>query len=467
MTDKGRWRQLVLNESADESSTQADLLGRTEEQVLEYSRCPSSLVVKKVFEEATNTEVLELQTSEQDVKRFLTAASPFRPAQVVELLCRKTAGSPMREGQIDCRSPLWDTGSMAGVVEGILKWRMPFSLFYPSAAAPDTFEYFGYLYRDGYNSLAGERNMVLQSGLEVVQVQGSLGGQQAEEFSRLFRLQNDRLIADFQAQVQSRALLPPELPEVLHSPGLKRFKSHGSTKRRSMTGREAAEHTAARADGATSDLLKGVDQLPDPSSTPSSPLATSPQLLRETRRSRTRSTKDIEKATTATGKSPDRAGKARKGEEPDMPKPRCKKRKASKEDETQLELQQRPTQDCCKGFSDDLPDLVICRIAATSHAQHQSTIAQQQRNGQNRMPTDCVSHFSQYSKNRTLLAFICRTWLRILQKMGVGRASWITSFYAPVMSQIERDSTVQASSEKNLSMHLNTCTKIEKFDTLP
>ncbi|XP_044717077.1 MULE transposase domain-containing protein [Hirsutella rhossiliensis] len=152
--------------------------------------------------------------------------------------------------------------------------------------------------------------------------------------------------SDFQAQVQSRALLPPELPEALHSPGLKRFKSHGSTKRRSMTGREAAEHTAARADRATSDLLKGVDQLPDHSSTPSSPLATSPQLLRETRRSRTRSTKDIEKATTATGKSPDRAGKARKGEEPDMPKPRCKKRKASKEDETQLELQQRPTQDC-------------------------------------------------------------------------------------------------------------------------
>ncbi|KAM4063294.1 hypothetical protein HRG_013853 [Hirsutella rhossiliensis] len=152
--------------------------------------------------------------------------------------------------------------------------------------------------------------------------------------------------SDLRAQLQSRALLPPELPEALHSPGLKRFKSHGSTKMRSMTGREAAEHTAAQADRATSDLLKGVDQPPDPSSTPSSPLATSPQLPRETRRSRERSTKDIEKSTIATGKSPDRAGKARKGEEPDMPKPRCKKRKASKEDETQLELQQRPTQDC-------------------------------------------------------------------------------------------------------------------------
>ncbi|KJZ68754.1 hypothetical protein HIM_11852 [Hirsutella minnesotensis 3608] len=211
---------------------------------------------------------------------------------------------------------------------------------YAKQPAPEVTKNLGDRYQDG------GRNMVLQSGLEVVQVQGSLGGQQAEEFSRLFRLQNDRLIADFRAQVQSRALLPTELPEALHSPGLKSFKSHGSTKRRSMTGREAAEHTAARADRAVSDLLKGVDQLHDPSSTPSSPLATSTQPLRETGRSRKRSTKDIEKATAATGKSPDKAGKARKGEEMDMPKPRCKKRKASKEDETQLELQQRPTQDC-------------------------------------------------------------------------------------------------------------------------
>jgi hypothetical protein len=54
-------------ESADESPTKANLLRRTEEEVLEYPSCPSSLVVEKVFKEATNAEVFEFQASEQEV----------------------------------------------------------------------------------------------------------------------------------------------------------------------------------------------------------------------------------------------------------------------------------------------------------------------------------------------------------------------------------------------------------------
>jgi hypothetical protein len=59
-------------------------------------------------------------------------------------------GSSMCQGQHDCFNPAWDTGSMAGVMEGILKWRMrmicvgktdypAFSFFYPSMAASDSF----------------------------------------------------------------------------------------------------------------------------------------------------------------------------------------------------------------------------------------------------------------------------------------------------------------------------------------
>src|SRR5436309_12141056 len=90
------------------------------------------------------------------------------------------------------------------------------------------------------------RNMVLQSALAMVQAQMGLTGQQAEEFAKLFRLQNDRLMADFRNQTESRALLPPRLPEALKRPALKEFKAHGSTKRHARTGCEAAEHAASQ-----------------------------------------------------------------------------------------------------------------------------------------------------------------------------------------------------------------------------
>jgi hypothetical protein len=74
------------------------------------------------------------------------------------------------------------------------------------------------------------RNTALQSALAAVQAQGALTGQQAEEFARLFRLQNDRLIADFRNQAESRDLLSPRLSEALKRPTLKEFKAHNSTK---------------------------------------------------------------------------------------------------------------------------------------------------------------------------------------------------------------------------------------------
>ncbi|KAL6405702.1 hypothetical protein AUP68_10838 [Ilyonectria robusta] len=116
------------------------------------------------------------------------------------------------------------------------------TMSYGEQTVPEDAENLGDRYQDG------GRNMILQSALEVVRVQGSFTGQQAEEFSRLFRLQNDRLMAGFRKQEESRTLLPPRLPEASNRSSLKEFKSHGSTKRRSMTGCEVAEHAATRAD---------------------------------------------------------------------------------------------------------------------------------------------------------------------------------------------------------------------------
>lgn len=76
-------------------------------------------------------------------------------------------------------------------------------------------------------------------------------------------------MANFWKQIESRTHLPPRLPEELGRPGLKEYKSHGSTKRRSMTGYEAAEQAAARADRAKS---AQADNLPDPSLAPRSPI---------------------------------------------------------------------------------------------------------------------------------------------------------------------------------------------------
>ncbi|RKK88928.1 hypothetical protein BFJ68_g16837 [Fusarium oxysporum] len=209
------------------------------------------------------------------------------------------------------------------------------TMSYGEQTVPEDAENLGDRYQDG------GRNMILQSALEVVRVQGSFTGQQAEEFSRLFRVQNDRLMAGFRKQEESRTLLPPRLPEASNRSSLKEFKSHGSTKRRSMTGCEVAEHAATRAD--RTELVQEVDKLPNPSSRPSSLLSTTPQPLQETKRTRKPSAKATEMAVTAAEQIRKRS---RKDNEMETPRPQPKKRNVSKEDESQLELQEQPTQEC-------------------------------------------------------------------------------------------------------------------------
>ncbi|EXK76154.1 hypothetical protein FOQG_19087 [Fusarium oxysporum f. sp. raphani 54005] len=209
------------------------------------------------------------------------------------------------------------------------------TMSYGEQTVPEDAENLGDRYQDG------GRNMILQSALEVVRVQGSFTGQQAEEFSRLFRVQNDRLMAGFRKQEESRTLLPPRLPEASNRSSLKEFKSHGSTKRRSMTGCEVAEHAATRAD--RTELVQEVDKLPNPASRPSSPLSTTPQPLQETKRTRKPSAKATEMAVTAAEQIRKRS---RKDNEMETSRPQPKKRKVSKEDESQLELKEQPTQEC-------------------------------------------------------------------------------------------------------------------------
>ncbi|KJZ69900.1 hypothetical protein HIM_10711 [Hirsutella minnesotensis 3608] len=152
-----------------------------------------------------------------------------------------------------------------------------------------------------------------ETGLEVVQAQAALSGQQAEEFSRLFRLQNERLIANFQRHAQSRNLLPPELPSALQIPELEEFKSHGSSR------------------------------LHQPILTTPPVLADARQPVDGTKRSRKPTVKVTEMAAMAAENGVKRPFKNTENEDPE---PRRKRRKVLKQDETQLELQQEPTQDC-------------------------------------------------------------------------------------------------------------------------
>ncbi|KJZ68301.1 hypothetical protein HIM_12309 [Hirsutella minnesotensis 3608] len=236
----------------------------------------------------------------------------------------------------------------------VRSWYIPLSLLHPrwlldgpavvrhwsmsyGDAAPTDADMSGDQYRDG------GRNMVLQSGLEVVQAQAALRGQQAEEFSRLFRLQNERLIANFQRHAQSRSLLPPELPSALQNLELKEFKSHGSTKRRFMTGPEAAERDADREDHASSRSRQELRSSTNQSSTTRLVLADARQPMDGTKRNRKPTAKIMEITAMAAKKG---VKKPTKNTENEDPEPRRKRKKVLKQDETQLELQQEPTQDC-------------------------------------------------------------------------------------------------------------------------
>ncbi|KAH7231231.1 uncharacterized protein BKA55DRAFT_696126 [Fusarium redolens] len=236
----------------------------------------------------------------------------------------------------------------------VRSWAIPLTLLHPrwlldgppvvrnrtmshgEQTVPEDAENLGDRYQDG------GRNMILQSALEVVRVQGSFTGQQAEEFSRLFRVQNDRLMAGFWKQEESRTLLPPRLPEASNRSSLKEFKSHGSTKRRSMTGCEVAEHAATRAD--RTELVQEVDKLPNPSS----------RLLSL-----------IHDATTPPGNETKRS---RKDNEMETSRPQPKKRKVSKEDESQLELQEQPTQESRGSSYLDVGTILVCAGGAADDA---------------------------------------------------------------------------------------------------
>lgn len=258
--------------------------------------------------------------------------------------CPFSCDLPLRYS-LPCRHWLYEAVSRS--------WAIPFTLLHPrwlldgppvvrnwtmsygDQTIPEDSENLGDRYQDG------GRNMILQSALEAVRAQGSLSGQQAEEFSRLFRLQNDRLMSGFRKQVESRALLPPKLPEAPNRSGLKEFKSRGSTKRRYMTGCEAAEREAIRE--AQTKSVQEIDKPYNPPSQASLTSSTMPALGQETRRARKPSAKAAEMVAAASEKIRKRRTKGNKTE---TSRPLSKKRKVSKEDETRLELQEPPTQEC-------------------------------------------------------------------------------------------------------------------------
>jgi hypothetical protein len=204
----------------------------------------------------------------------------------------------------------------------------------------------------------GGRDMTLQSALAAVQAQMGLTGQQAEEFAKLFRLQNERLVADFRNQTESRALLPPTLPKPIKRPTLKEFKAHGITKRRAMTGCEAAEHAAPQAEQTVlsqaskrrTSLSVQYPTIPIPShnSEQSPEFLEIPQTTGRKRKPSAKVVAEME-AKAARKESRKRSKKRlRKGDKiaTEAAMSRRKRQKVPKEDETQLELQQVPTQEC-------------------------------------------------------------------------------------------------------------------------
>ncbi|KJZ69110.1 hypothetical protein HIM_11500 [Hirsutella minnesotensis 3608] len=126
-------------------------------------------------------------------------------------------------------------------------------------------------------------------------------------------------------------------------PELKEFKSHGSTKRRYMTGPEAAERDADREDHASPRSSQELRSSTNQSLTTRLVLADARQPMDGTKRNRKPTAKVMEMTAMAAKQG---VKKPTKNTENEDPEPRRKRRKVLKQDETQLELQQEPTQDC-------------------------------------------------------------------------------------------------------------------------
>jgi hypothetical protein len=130
--------------------------------------------------------------------------------------CPLACELPLRYG-LPCRHWMYEAVVRASPI--------PLSLVHPRwlLNGPAVVRKWTMTYRDSENqavqsrrerSLDGCGSMVLQSALEMVQVHGRLTGRQAEEFAKLFCMQNDRLIADFRIRTEASRRLPsPSSPE--------------------------------------------------------------------------------------------------------------------------------------------------------------------------------------------------------------------------------------------------------------